>query len=131
MPDQQYLFLSQTEVCISEISLQCLDSSIHQNAHSLVKLGHFSHHFGQKRSSSATGNRQKYWSLRGVLLQEVQAVIEYSLDLQDLAADTSLPKGLGKVTIHGGKLETENRTRELRDVFRYSPLHSHCETQVE
>lgn len=51
-------------------------------------------------------------------MQEVQAVVEYSLDLQDLAKDPDMPKGLGPVSVFGGKFETENRTRELRDVFR-------------
>ena len=51
-------------------------------------------------------------------MQEVQAVVEYNLDLQDLAKDPEMPKGLGQVSVFGGKFETENRTRELRDVFR-------------
>ena len=51
-------------------------------------------------------------------MQEVQAVVEYSLDLQDLAKDPEMPKGLGPVSVFGGKFETENQTRELRDVFR-------------
>lgn len=52
------------------------------------------------------------------LVQEVQAVVDYSRDLEELATDPEVPKGLGKVTIYGGKLESENKTRELRDVFR-------------
>lgn len=50
--------------------------------------------------------------------QEVQYVLEYSLDLEDLAKNPDMPKGLGKVTIYGGKLESSNQTRELRDVYR-------------
>lgn len=51
--------------------------------------------------------------------QEVQAVVDYSRDLEELAGNPDMPKGLGKVTVYGGKLEAENKTRELRDVFRY------------
>ena len=51
-------------------------------------------------------------------MQEVGAVLSYSQTLEELAGDPEMPKGLGKVTIYGGKLEAENKTRELRDVFR-------------
>ena len=63
-------------------------------------------------------------------MQEVQAVIEYSLDLQDLAENPDLPKGLGKVTIYGGRIEAENRTRELRDIFRCCHMMLHSKEQV-
>ena len=59
------------------------------------------------------------------IVQEVQHVLDYSLDLEKLAKDADVPQGLGKVTIHGGRLESGNQARELRDVFRYtSPLYT-------
>jgi len=54
-------------------------------------------------------------------LQAVRAVIEYSLDLEELSEKPGMPQGLGKVTIHGGKMQADNRSRDLRDVFRYFP----------
>ena len=50
--------------------------------------------------------------------QEVEAVIDYNGELEDLSGDLEMPPGLGKVTVYGGKFEVENKTRELRDVFR-------------
>lgn len=44
--------------------------------------------------------------------------MDYSQDLEELSGEADMPKGLGKVTIYGGKLEAENKSRELRDVFR-------------
>lgn len=52
------------------------------------------------------------------LVREVQAVLDYSQDLEGFAKQPDMPPGLGKVTVHGGKLEAENKTRELRDVYR-------------
>ena len=48
----------------------------------------------------------------------MEAVIDYNGELEDLSADPEMPPGLGKVTVYGGKFEVENKTRELRDVFR-------------
>ena len=45
-------------------------------------------------------------------------MLQYSRDLEKMASDPDLPKGLGKVTIYGGRLEIDNKQRELRDVFR-------------
>ncbi len=72
--------------------------------------------YKQAESCQITEASIKVWR-RGEM-QEVQAVVEYNLDLQDLAKDPEMPKGLGQVSVFGGKFETENRTRELRDVFR-------------
>lgn len=61
----------------------------------------------------SAASREARW-----LGQEVQFVLDYSLDLEELSKDPEMPKGLGKVTIHGGRLEQGNKSRELRDVFR-------------
>lgn len=48
--------------------------------------------------------------------QAVKEAIAYSKALASLADDPTLPKGLGPVSIFGGRLESSGR--ELRDLFR-------------
>ena len=59
--------------------------------------------------------------LKVCLPQEVDSILQYSRDLAHLAGEPGMPAGLGRVTIYGGRLEADNRMRELRDVYRYLP----------
>lgn len=53
-------------------------------------------------------------------MQAVKEVLAYSRALASLANDPTLPKGLGPVSIYGGRLESAGR--DLRELYRY--LHS-------
>ena len=50
--------------------------------------------------------------------QEMSSVINYARDMEQFASLPGAPKGIPKVTIHGGKLEADNKRRELSDLFR-------------
>lgn len=55
------------------------------------------------------------------ILQEMSSVINYSRDMESLAALPEAPPGIPRITIHGGKLEADNKRRELTDLFRFEP----------
>ncbi|EFJ41589.1 hypothetical protein VOLCADRAFT_98450 [Volvox carteri f. nagariensis] len=53
-----------------------------------------------------------------LLVEEVDAVLEYDRKLVKYGSEDDLVAGLGMVTLHGGALDGEGRTRDLKDVFR-------------
>ncbi|GIL58607.1 hypothetical protein Vafri_13622 [Volvox africanus] len=53
-----------------------------------------------------------------LLVEQVDAVLEYSRKLVKYGSEDDLVAGLGMVTLHGGVLDAEGRSRDLKDVFR-------------
>ncbi|GFR49409.1 hypothetical protein Agub_g11462 [Astrephomene gubernaculifera] len=53
-----------------------------------------------------------------LLVEEMDAVLSYSRKLVKYGSEDDLVSGLGMVTLHGGALEAEGRSREVKEVFR-------------
>ncbi|KAK9829243.1 hypothetical protein WJX72_004725 [[Myrmecia] bisecta] len=51
-------------------------------------------------------------------VKEVRNVLDFNRKLTALAADPDVPKGLGKATIYGGKLEADTYRRDLRELYK-------------
>lgn len=56
-----------------------------------------------------------------LIVAQVGFILDYNRKLDVLAADSSLPSGLGKATIYGGKYEGDGKGRDLRDLFKVLP----------
>lgn len=66
-------------------------------------------------ATRATGKGNKDLN---VLVKEIQHVVEYNRSLVKMADEEDLVPGLGHVSIKGGVLASEGRTREVKDLYR-------------